>query len=65
VYVVCSALLFGLPMVLPWYASNAQVPLMPYLLPIIHVALVGSIYCTVALAAERYITVCHPFIRYR
>ncbi len=52
-------------MFIPDYVQNVKLYLLPYLLPIIHVALVGSIYSTVALALERYITVCHPFARYR
>jgi len=47
------------------YTYSVKLYLLPYILPIIHVALLGSIYSTVALAAERYITICHPFMRYR
>ncbi len=65
VYIVCSLLLFSLPMFIPHYTESVKIYLLPYLLPVIHVALVGSVYSTVALAVERYITVCHPFIRYR
>ena len=47
------------------YTFSVKVYILPYILPIIHIALLGSIYSTVALAAERYITICHPFMRYR
>jgi len=47
------------------YTSKVKLYMLPYALPIIHMALLGSIYSTVALAAERYITVCHPFVRFR
>ena len=49
----------------PGYTGRVKIYLMPYLIPLIHVALVGSIWSTVALAIERYVTVCHPFVRYR
>ena len=64
-YIICSILLFALPQFIPDYHSSVKLPALPTLLPITHVALVGSIYSTVALALERYITVCHPFVRYR
>eukprot|EP00095_Tigriopus_kingsejongensis_P007902 snap_masked-scaffold132_size323655-processed-gene-1.0 protein:Tk07902 transcript:snap_masked-scaffold132_size323655-processed-gene-1.0-mRNA-1 annotation:"solute carrier family 12 member 9" len=64
-YIFCSLLLFALPMFIEDYTMNVKLFLLPYLLPIIHIALVGSIYSTVALAVERYITVCHPFVRFR
>lgn len=64
-YIFCSLLLFALPMFIEDYIIKVKLYLLPYLLPIIHIALVGSIYSTVALAMERYITVCHPFVRFR
>ena len=66
IYVVCSILLFSVPLLFQYdFARVARVLLLPFLLPVVHVALVGSIYSTVALAVERYITICHPFVRYR
>ena len=35
--------------------------LMPYLLPLIHVCLTGSVYTTIAVAVERCLTVLAPF----
>ena len=64
VYIVCSILLFTLPQLSAGYGP-VRTFLLPHVLPIIHIALVGSIYSTAALALERYITVCHPFVRYR
>ena len=35
--------------------------LAPYLLGVVHVAMTGSIYTTIAVAVERCVTVCAPF----
>ena len=34
---------------------------LPYLLPMIHIALTGSVYTTIAVAVERCVTVMAPF----
>ena len=65
VYIISSVLLYALPQFIDDYTQNVKLYILPYLLPIIHMALLGSIYSTVALATERYITICHPFVRYR
>lgn len=64
-YIISSVLLYAMPMFIESYTLNIKLYILPYMLPIIHMALLGSIYSTVALAAERYITICHPFVRYR
>ena len=33
----------------------------PYTVPIIHISLTGSVYSVLAVATERFITVCFPF----
>jgi hypothetical protein len=35
---------------------------LPFVIPIAQMGLLGSIYCTVALALERFLAVCHPFL---
>jgi hypothetical protein len=40
-----------------WYLPY----LTPVTLPLIHIALTGSVYSVVAVALERFITVCYPF----
>ena len=35
----------------------------PYVIPIAQIAMTGSIYFTMALTIERYVSVCHPFYR--
>ena len=35
--------------------------ILPYLLPLIHITLTGSVYTTIAVACERCITVLAPF----
>jgi len=65
IYIICSVLLYAFPAFIDGYTKDVKLFIIPYILPIIHIALIGSIYSTVALAAERYITICHPFMRYR
>ena len=65
VYIISSVLLYGLPMFISEYTLKVKLHILPYMVPIIHMALLGSIYSTVALAVERYVSICHPFVRYR
>jgi hypothetical protein len=50
---------------LPTLSEPFYIWLLPYLtpftLPLIHIALTGSVYSVVAVALERFMTVCYPF----
>jgi hypothetical protein len=65
-YLSTSISLFGLPSLLPWIFSGPyQTLTLPYILPIAHIGMVGSIYSSLALSIERYAAVVHPFAKYK
>lgn len=65
IYVVCSMLLFSLPKFNEEYDVVYRVYSLPYMLPIAHIGLMGSVYCTLALTVERFLAVCYPFLKHR
>jgi len=58
---VCAIFMYSLPHLSTTYTSSIFPFLVPYLLGLIHIALMGSIYTTIAVAVERAVTVCAPF----
>ena len=39
-----------------------RIPSLPVVIPVAQIGLMGSVYCTVALALERFLAVCYPFL---
>ena len=63
-YVSFSVIIFGLPHLIPNFAeSNFLNQNIPSFLAIVHISLTGSIYFTIAVTIERYLTVCHPYFK--
>jgi len=60
-----AILLYSLPNVSQYYSEIFFPHLLPYLLPLIHIALTGSVYTTIAVAMERCVTVLAPFTQIR
>jgi len=46
-----------------YIVSGVYYYLLPWVLPFIQIGMTGSIYFTMAITVERYVTVCHPFYR--
>ena len=56
-----AILMYSLPNISKFYVDNVYPTILPYLLPLIHIALTGSIYTTLAVAMERCVTALAPF----
>ena len=50
--------MYCLPPLWPFYSSDVYPYLAPVLLPLVHIALMSSVYCTVVLSWERYVRIC-------
>ena len=59
VVVVGCAALYSLPQQWPWFGEVAYPRLIPILLPLVQIAMMTSVYCTVVMSFERYIRICH------
>ena len=64
-YVICSVMLFSLSKFIDDYNVKYRIYLLPFLLPLAHIGLMGSVYSTLALTIERFLAVCHPFLKHR
>lgn len=65
IYIVAMILAFSIKEFSDDYCeSGVYYYLLPYVLPLAQIGMTGSIYFTMAITLERYVTVCHPFYRY-
>nr|XP_040568983.1 uncharacterized protein LOC121118465 [Lepeophtheirus salmonis] len=58
-------LIYCIPKFSTTYKNSYRLHLLPWTLPLAHISLMGSVYCTVAITIERFITVCYPFTAHR
>ena len=60
-FIVSVCMFFTLQIHSDYYRDELIPYLTPVLLPLIHIALTGSVYAVVAVAVERYFIICNPF----
>ena len=61
-YILLNIMVFVVPGISEEYKKQGYHYLFaPTVLPMNQIALTGSVYCTIAISIERYLTVCHPF----
>ena len=54
----CAAL-YSLPDHWEWFGTIAYPRLLPILLPVVQIAMMTSVYCTIVMSFERYVRICH------
>jgi len=59
-FIVCASISFSLPQLSSHWRVWIHPRIFPWLLPAIQMSLTGSIWSTVSVSAERYISVVHP-----
>ena len=50
--------MYSLPRTWPAFAEHIHPQTAPLLLPLVHIALMSSVYCTIVLSWERYVRIC-------
>ena len=61
IYLMFTLLVFSVPQLSENYRSRFLKHLVPIILPVVQIALTGSVYTTLAISLERYLVVCRPF----
>ena len=61
IFILAVILFYTIPIHSIYYEEHAIPYITPFLLPLIHIALTGSVYSVVAVAMERYCIICNPF----
>jgi len=64
VFLACVTVAFALPLLSEYWRDWLHPYLFPLFLPILQISLSGSVWSTVSVTVERYLTVVHPLTRY-